>query len=53
MNGRVQDPLLARFLSPDPVQGDLNDPQSLSPYSDVRNDCPKVNDDQGCRGHLA
>jgi RHS repeat-associated protein len=37
MNGRVQHPGLGRFLSPDPVLGSLEDPQSLNPYSYVSN----------------
>ncbi len=37
MNGRVQDPIVGRMLSPDPVLGDLADPQSLNRYSYVRN----------------
>jgi RHS repeat-associated protein len=37
MNGRVYDPTLGRFLSPDPMIGDLRDSQSLNPYSYVGN----------------
>lgn len=47
MNGRVQDPNLARMLSPDPVQGDLTDPQSLNPYSYVRNSPFRFTDPTG------
>ncbi|MDP2323111.1 MAG: RHS repeat-associated core domain-containing protein, partial [Gammaproteobacteria bacterium] len=37
MQGRVYDPTLGRFLSPDPVLGRLGSPQSLNPYSYVEN----------------
>jgi len=37
MNGRVQEPAVARMLSPDPFLGNLADPQSLNPYSYARN----------------
>lgn len=37
MHGRVYDPRLGRFLSADPVAGDLRDPQSLHPYAYVGN----------------
>jgi RHS repeat-associated protein len=37
MNGRVYDPVTGRFLSTDPVLGDLNDSQRLNPYSYVSN----------------
>ncbi len=37
MNGRLQDPLLGRMLSPDPVLGSLGQPQTLNPYSYVSN----------------
>jgi len=33
MNGRVQNPLWGRMLSPDPVLADLELPQGLNPYS--------------------
>jgi RHS repeat-associated protein len=37
MNGRVYDPALGRFLSADPLIGDLADSQSLNPYAYVGN----------------
>jgi uncharacterized protein RhaS with RHS repeats len=37
MNGRVQDPLIGRFLSPDPLVPDPFDGQSFNRYSYVRN----------------
>ena len=38
MNGRVQDPVWGRMLSPDPVYvGDMMSPQTLNPYSYVTN----------------
>jgi RHS repeat-associated protein len=37
MNGRVYDPQLARFLSPDPLLGSLGDSQSVNPYAYVGN----------------
>jgi RHS repeat-associated protein len=37
MQGRVYDPRLGRFLSADPVAGDLTDAQSLNPYAYVGN----------------
>ena len=37
MQGRVYDPALGRFLSPDPLLGDLQRPQSLNAYSYVSN----------------
>jgi RHS repeat-associated protein len=33
MNGRVYDPTLGRFLSADPLVGDLRDSQSVNPYA--------------------
>lgn len=35
MNGRVQEPIWGRMLSPDPVVGDLNMPQTLNAYTYV------------------
>jgi hypothetical protein len=37
MNGRVEDAILGRFLSPDPKSGDASDPQSYNGYSYVQN----------------
>lgn len=37
MNGRVYDPQLARFLSADPLIGNLGDSQSVNPYAYVGN----------------
>ena len=37
MNGRVYDPNVGRFLSVDPVMGDLTDTQSINPYAYVGN----------------
>ena len=37
MNGRVYDPLLARFVSADPVIASLADSQSVNPYAYVGN----------------
>lgn len=35
MKGRVYDPTLGRFLSPDPLLDNLRVPQSLNAYGDV------------------
>jgi RHS repeat-associated protein len=37
MNGRVYDPALGRFLSADPLLGDLGDSQAINPYAYVGN----------------
>jgi RHS repeat-associated protein len=37
MNGRVYDPALGRFLSADPLIGDLGDSQAVHPYAYVGN----------------
>jgi RHS repeat-associated protein len=37
MKGRVYDPALKRFLTPDPVVADIGDSQSWNPYSYVNN----------------
>ncbi len=37
MNGRVYDPALGRFLSADPLLGNLGDSQSINPYAYVGN----------------
>jgi len=47
MNGRVQDPILGRMLSADPMLGDLTDPQSLNRYSYVRNNPLGLTDPSG------
>jgi RHS repeat-associated protein len=47
MNGRVQHPGLGRFLSPDPVLGDLGSPQTLNPYSYVANNPLAFTDPSG------
>ena len=47
MNGRVYDPEISRFLSPDPHIQDLNDTQNLNRYSYVRNNPLKFKDPTG------
>ncbi len=47
MNGRVQDPILGRMMSADPLLGDLTDPQSLNRYSYVRNNPLALTDPSG------
>ncbi len=47
MNGRLEDPLLGRMLSPDPVLGSLMNPQTLNPYSYVANDPTSYIDPSG------
>jgi RHS repeat-associated protein len=37
MNGRMYDPVIGRFISPDPLGGRVGDSQSLNPYSYVDN----------------
>lgn len=37
MNGRVEDPILGRMLSPDPFLANSLNPQALNPYSYVNN----------------
>jgi RHS repeat-associated protein len=55
MNGRVYDPVLARFLSPDPVVQSPYDSQSWNRYSYVRNNPLRYTDPSGfCfNGHPA
>ncbi len=47
MQGRVYDPTLGRFLSPDPLLDDLQMPQSLNPYSYVANNPLSYTDPTG------
>jgi RHS repeat-associated protein len=47
MNGRVQDPISGRMLSPDPVIGDPFSPQSLNPYSYAHNNPATLTDPSG------
>ena len=46
MNGRVYDPLQARFVSLDPLLSDLGS-QGLNPYSYVRNNPLTLRDPSG------
>ncbi|MEO8444094.1 MAG: FG-GAP-like repeat-containing protein [Gammaproteobacteria bacterium] len=47
MNGRVQDPVLGTFLAPDPVLGNLRNPQSLNRYGYVSNNPASLVDPSG------
>jgi len=47
MNGRVYDPVLARFLSADPNVTDVNDPQSYNRYSYASNNPLRYTDPTG------
>jgi RHS repeat-associated protein len=47
MNGRVYDPVLARFLSPDPIIQNPENTQSLNRYSYVVNNPMKYTDPSG------
>ena len=47
MNGRVYDPDLGRFLSPDPVISDQANPQTINPYSYVSNNPLSFTDPNG------
>lgn len=47
MNGRVYDPVLGRFLSPDPFVQDLSDLQALNRYSYVKNNPLSYTDPSG------
>jgi RHS repeat-associated protein len=47
MNGRVYDPALARFLSPDPTYQSLSNSQALNKYSYVINNPFKYTDPSG------
>lgn len=50
MNGRVQDPVIGRMLSPDSVLGELTDPQSMNAYSYVSNNPASLADPSGFCG---
>lgn len=52
MNGRVYDPKLGRFLSVDPLMGDLGDSQSINPYAYVGNRPLTFTDPSGLDGCL-
>lgn len=47
MNGRLEDPILGRMLSPDPVLGSLTLPQAFNPYAYVANDPTSLVDPTG------
>jgi RHS repeat-associated protein len=47
MNGRVYDPLLGRFLSPDPTIAGVKDPQAYNRYSYVLNNPLRYTDPTG------
>jgi len=47
MQGRIYDPYIGRFLSPDPFVKDYHDPQSLNRYSYCRNNPLKYTDPSG------
>jgi RHS repeat-associated protein len=47
MNGRMYDPLIGRFLSPDPFVQTLDESQALNPYSYVWNNPLKYVDPSG------
>jgi RHS repeat-associated protein len=47
MNGRVYDPVLARFMSPDPVVGDPSDMQHYNRYAYVANSPLRYTDPSG------
>lgn len=50
MNGRVYDPVLGRFLSPDPILQDVYDGQALNRYGYVRNNPLRFTDPSGYCG---
>ena len=52
MNGRVQNPLWGRMLSPDPVLADLELPQGLNPYSYVGNNPGSWTDPTGLTAEI-
>lgn len=47
MNGRIEDPISGRMLSPDPVPGSLAYPQTLNPYSYAGNNPTSFIDPSG------
>jgi RHS repeat-associated protein len=47
MNGRIYDPVLARFMSPDPVVGDPSDMQHYNRYAYVANSPLRYTDPSG------
>jgi RHS repeat-associated protein len=47
MNGRVQDPALGTFLAPDPLIGNLLNPQALNRYAYVANNPTSLVDPSG------
>jgi RHS repeat-associated protein len=47
MNGRIYDPILGRFLSPDPMIQDITDLQNLNRYSYVKNNPLSYTDPSG------
>ncbi len=47
MNGRVQDPVLGAMLAPDPMLGNLTNPQSLNRYAYVANNPTSLVDPSG------
>jgi hypothetical protein len=47
MNGRLYDPVIGRFLSPDPLPGSLPLSQSWNPYSYVMNQPSRLIDPTG------
>jgi hypothetical protein len=47
MNGRMYDPVIGRFLSPDPIIQDISQSQSLNPFSYVWNNPLKHTDPTG------
>ncbi|TMC49309.1 MAG: hypothetical protein E6J20_18030, partial [Chloroflexi bacterium] len=47
MNGRVYDPVIGRFMSPDPVVTQVGNSQSVNPYSYVQNRVLTMTDPTG------
>jgi RHS repeat-associated protein len=50
LNGRVFDPVIGRFLSPDPIISGIDDSQELNPYSYVANRPLSMVDPSGLDG---